>query len=60
MPRPKTLDDPVRFAAVVERDTYQALIAMAGKRANIEGRIVSLAEYVRTILDDATQYAKRP
>ena len=59
MPRPKTLKDPVRFAAVVERDTYKALISMAGKRADEEGRIVSLAEYVRTILDDATQYAKK-
>lgn len=53
MPRPKKLIDPVRLPAMIERQTYQALLAMSGKRAIIEGRIVSLAEYVRSILDQA-------
>ena len=53
MPRQKTMNRPKRFNAVVDQQTYVRLVTLAGKQTIIEQRPVSLAEYVRNILEDA-------
>ena len=53
MPRTKIMKQPKRFNAVVDNDTYTSLITLTGRQTMIEGRPVSLAEYVRVILEDA-------
>jgi hypothetical protein len=59
MPRPKKLKDPVRLPAMIERQTYQSLMSLSGKRSLVEGRVVSLAEYVRSILEKAVTPATK-
>lgn len=63
MPRTKIMLNPKRFNAVVNQDTYTTLVTLAGRQTMIEGRPVSLAEYVRNILEDAvsrTQHSPVP
>jgi len=56
MSRPKRMIDPVHLSTVVERKTYQGLIAMTNSQALEDERLVSLAEYVRNLLTDAVMY----
>jgi hypothetical protein len=58
MPNRKTLIDPIRVSTVVDRKTYGTLMILAGKRTIVEGRKVTLTEYVRRILDNAIIYDK--
>lgn len=47
------MNQPKRFNAVVDQQTYLTLVTLAGRQTMIEGRPVSLAEYVRNILENA-------
>lgn len=56
MSRPKRLIDPVHLSTVIERKTYQGLIAMTNSQAIQDEKLVSLAEFVRNLLRDAVIY----
>jgi len=60
MPRHKTMDRPKRFNAVVDQQTYLKLVSLAGRQTMIEGKPVSLASIVRSILVDAVNRSAAP
>lgn len=53
MPRSKEIDNPKRFNAVVNQHTYDKLVTLVGQKTMLLGRPYSLAELVRSILENA-------